>query len=119
MSRDTPIYCSECRIDVDGPCDLLQCPLRAGNTKAPQNVVPFVNWNSQSPEDIVHQVLDWLRWHKERGHTVHVIGCVVHSEPDNPNDRFYQPFFSPTPAEIIHYACFRVQERSWEKIKEG
>lgn len=86
--------------------------------KAPNNVIPFVNWNSEQPEDIMQQVLDWIRWHKKEGHTVHIVGCLVHVEPDRPDLRYYQPFFTPTPAEVIHYAMFRVQQRSWEKIQE-
>lgn len=117
--NEPPVYCSECRCEVPGPCDLSNCPLRVADTKAPNNVVPFVNWNSEKPEDIMQQVLDWIRWHKERGHTVHIVGCLVHVEPETPNQRFYQPFFTPTPAEIIHYACFRVSQRSWEKLQEG
>lgn len=80
------------------------------------NVVPFVNWNSEKPEDIMLQVIDWIKWHRERGHTVHVVGAVIHVEPERPDERHYQPFFSPTPSEVIHYAAWRIQQRSWEKL---
>jgi hypothetical protein len=87
-------------------------------TEPPSNVVPFVNWNSEKPEDIMRQVIDWIKWHRDNGHTVHVVGCLIHVEPENPDARYYQPFFTPTPAEHIHYAAFRIQQRSWEKLKE-
>ncbi len=118
MDKTPPIYCSECRADVGEPCSLANCPVRPRETKPPENVVQLINWNSDDPKEIMRQVINWIDYHRAQGHKVHVVGCLIHTEPENEGNRYYQPFFTPTPAEIIHYACFRVQTRSWEKQQE-
>lgn len=77
----------------------------------------FVPWNANDADATLAQLSDWIRYHKEQGHEVGLVACLITME-GNPNERYYQPCYTPLPVEVIEWATKEIQQNIWRKKSE-
>ena len=96
-----PIFCSECRCDVPGPCDLKSCPIRRDDPPPLREVTTIYEHNLL---DVPNKLRD-LATRIERGDYGAIGCCAVALMGDQLTSHSYGPDSAPPSAACVLQAA--------------